>query len=113
MRLKRIMILVMIMTTLICCNTQISSIASNTNKQVKIGVLLNNYYNPYNLSIKKGSNNIIQETKKIADAIYAVGMNLVSGNEPLKGINYKFDKTGVIVSIQYEGYITQNKVNNV
>lgn len=37
-----------------------------------------------------------------AEAIYDVGMNLVSGNPPLKGTNLKFDETGITVKIPYK-----------
>lgn len=65
--------------------------------------------------IKKGEmyGSVAQDTKKVADVIYAVGMNLILGMEPLEGTNYKFDKTGVIILVPYEGYITQNKVSNI
>ncbi|MDR3598145.1 galactose ABC transporter substrate-binding protein [Clostridium sp.] len=54
--------------------------------------------------IKKGfmAGSIPQNPRAYADAIYTIGMNLVSGNNPLEGTNYKFDETGAIVRIQPE-----------
>ena len=38
------------------------------------------------------------------NAIYSVGMNLVSGNDPLYGTNLKFDETGITIKIPYYAY---------
>jgi methyl-galactoside transport system substrate-binding protein len=43
-----------------------------------------------------------QNPRAMADALYTVGMNLISNRNPLDGTNYKFDKTGIIIPIQYE-----------
>jgi len=50
-----------------------------------------------NKGIMTGS--VPQDPRALADALYTVGMNLVSGNNPLEGTNYKFDETGVIIRI--------------
>jgi len=56
--------------------------------------------------IEKGSmaGTVIQDPNALAEALYTVGMNLVSGNNPLEGTNYKFDKTGVTILIPYQEY---------
>jgi methyl-galactoside transport system substrate-binding protein len=48
---------------------------------------------------------VIQDPREYADAVYAIGMNLVSDINPLNGTNYKFDETGKIVKIPYHKYI--------
>ena len=48
---------------------------------------------------------VIQDPRAHANAIYAVGMNLVSGNDPLDGTNYKFDETGITIKIPYYEYV--------
>lgn len=54
--------------------------------------------------IKKGTmaGSAPQDPKAMAEALYTVGMNLVSGKYPLEGTDYKFDKTGIIIPIQYK-----------
>lgn len=47
---------------------------------------------------------VIQNYPEYADAVYKVGMNLVSGKYPLSGLNYKFDETNKIIRIPYERY---------
>ena len=47
----------------------------------------------------------IEDLRAEANAIYAIGMNLVSGNEPLYDTNLKFDKTGITIKIPYHEYI--------
>lgn len=56
--------------------------------------------------IKKGfmAGTVLQNPRLLADAIYTIGMNLVSGKAPIEGTNYKVDKTGVIVLIPFEEY---------
>lgn len=56
--------------------------------------------------IKEGflTGTVIQNPRVAAEAIYAVGMNLVSGNVPLQGTNYKFDNTGVVIRLPYYEY---------
>jgi methyl-galactoside transport system substrate-binding protein len=58
--------------------------------------------------IKKGfmAGTVPQNTRNLADTFYTVGMNLVSGNDPLEGTNYNFDKTGVIMLIPFQEYIS-------
>ena len=42
----------------------------------------------------------------MAEACYSIGMNLVSGNNPLTDTPYKFDDTEVAVRIPYNEYIS-------
>ena len=53
--------------------------------------------------IKKGfiAGSVPRNSRAFADALYTVGMNLVSGKNPLEGTNYKFDESGVIITIQF------------
>jgi len=57
--------------------------------------------------IKEGimAGTVVQNPREHADAIYAIGMNLISGADPLNGTNYKFDKTGVTVKLPYYEYV--------
>ena len=48
---------------------------------------------------------VIEDLRTQANAIYAVGMNLVSGNNPLDGTNFKFDETGVTIKVPYHEYV--------
>ncbi|MDS0527686.1 galactose ABC transporter substrate-binding protein [Clostridium sp. SHJSY1] len=48
---------------------------------------------------------VLQNTRLLANALYIIGMNLVSGKEPLEGVDYKFDKTGKIIFIPFEAYV--------
>lgn len=61
--------------------------------------------------IEKGfmAGSVSESPRAIADALYTVGMNLVSGINPIEGTNYKFDKSGVIIPIQSQEYISQNE----
>lgn len=45
-----------------------------------------------------------QDPREHANAIYSIGMNLVSGAPPLSGTNYKFDETGVAIELPYSEY---------
>lgn len=56
--------------------------------------------------IKKGfmTGTVIQDTDAAAEALYAIGMNLVYNNPPLEGTDYKFDETGIIVRLPYREY---------
>lgn len=56
--------------------------------------------------IKQGSmsGTVIQNYPEYANAIYKVGMNLVSGKNPISETNYKFDETGKIIRIPYTPY---------
>lgn len=56
--------------------------------------------------IKQGimTGTVIQDTKAYADAIYSIGMNILSGNNALEGTNYKFDETGKVIKLPYRIY---------
>lgn len=56
--------------------------------------------------IKQGAmtGTVVQDPQAHANAIYTIGMNLSSGNPPLKGTNYKFDETGIVVELPYYEY---------
>lgn len=45
-----------------------------------------------------------QETADMANAIYTVGMNLVYDRNPMEGVSYKLDETGVAVFLPFEAY---------
>jgi methyl-galactoside transport system substrate-binding protein len=47
---------------------------------------------------------IIQDPRDYAIAVYTVGMNLVSGTNPLNGTNYKFADAGNTIKIPYYPY---------
>jgi len=57
--------------------------------------------------IKKGemTGSVLQDAPAMAEACYAIGINLVYDKEPLEGTQYKFDETGVAVRIPYKEYI--------
>jgi methyl-galactoside transport system substrate-binding protein len=57
--------------------------------------------------IKKGemTGSVFQDHLAIAEACYAIGMNLVNNRSPLEGTPYKFDNTGVAVRIPYKEYV--------
>ncbi|NRU70379.1 methyl-galactoside transport system substrate-binding protein [Clostridium beijerinckii] len=42
---------------------------------------------------------VIQDLSDYANAVYSIGMNIVSGQNPLNGTNYKFDETSNTVRI--------------
>lgn len=50
---------------------------------------------------------VVQDSKLHAKTIYDVGMNLISGNEPIHDTNYKFDETGVTIKIPYYEYVKE------
>lgn len=52
---------------------------------------------------------VVQDSRAHANAIYTIGMNMVSGNPPLNGTNYKFDETGVTVNMPYHEYKTHKQ----
>ena len=56
--------------------------------------------------IKKGemTGSVLQDAPAMAEACYAIGMNLVNEKPPLDGTQYKFDETGVSVRIPYKEY---------
>ncbi|NOW86779.1 methyl-galactoside transport system substrate-binding protein [Clostridium beijerinckii] len=47
---------------------------------------------------------IIHDPRLLAEALYTIGMNLVSNINPLEGTNYKFEDNGVEVHIPTEVY---------
>lgn len=57
--------------------------------------------------IKQGAmtGTVVQDPQTHANAIYTIGMNLVSGNPPLKDTKYKFDETGIVVELPYYEYL--------
>ncbi len=52
---------------------------------------------------------VVQDSQAHANAIYTIGMNLISGNNPLNGTNYKFDESGVTINIPYQEYKPQKQ----
>lgn len=56
--------------------------------------------------INKGmmAGTVIQDPNELAQALYTVGMNLISNIDPLESTNYSFDKTGKIIEISYYEY---------
>ena len=48
---------------------------------------------------------VVQDPHALADAIYATGINMVSGAYPLRNTNYKFDETGITIKLPYYEYI--------
>jgi methyl-galactoside transport system substrate-binding protein len=56
--------------------------------------------------IKQGvmTGSVLQDAPAMAEACYAIGINLVKGRPPLEGTQYKFDGTGVAVRIPYREY---------
>ena len=57
--------------------------------------------------IKQGfmTGTVSQNPREHANAIYSIGMNLVSGVSLLSGTNYKFDETGIAIQLPYFEYI--------
>lgn len=55
-----------------------------------------------NQGIMTGS--VLQDAKAMAEVTYNMGINLVEERNPLEGIPYKFDDTGVAVRIPYREY---------
>lgn len=57
--------------------------------------------------IKQGAmtGTVIQDPQISSNAIYTIGMNLISGNPPLDGTNYKFDETGIVVELPFSEYL--------
>ncbi len=58
--------------------------------------------------IKQGfmSGSVIQSPAEMANAIYAIGLNLYQGNDPLNGTQYKSDETGVALRLPYKEYVS-------
>jgi len=48
---------------------------------------------------------VVQDSKLHAKAIYDVAINLASGEEPIRGTDYKFDETGITIKIPYYEYV--------
>jgi len=59
--------------------------------------------------IKKGvmTGTVFEDPNDTAEALYKVGMNLISNKPPLEDTNYKINETGTIIRITYRGVITQ------
>lgn len=57
--------------------------------------------------IKTGimTGSVLQDADTMAEALYKIGMNLVSNKNPLEDTDYKFDQTGVAVRIPYKEYM--------
>lgn len=49
---------------------------------------------------------VIQNPSEMANAIYAIGLNIFQGNDPLYNTQYKSDETGVSVRLPYKEYIS-------
>ena len=47
---------------------------------------------------------VIQDSRIISDAIYAVSMNLVSGANPIKDTNLKIDNNIIYIPQAYKPY---------
>lgn len=60
--------------------------------------------------IEKGEmlGSVYQSAKAYADALYAVGMNLVAGKSPIEGTQYKFDDTQVAIRLPQTEYLYNN-----
>ena len=56
--------------------------------------------------IKQGimTGTVVQNTRAYANAIYAVGKNMISSNNPLSETDYTFDETGKIIKLPYYIY---------
>lgn len=56
--------------------------------------------------IQKGfmAGTTVVEPHDLAEALYAIGMNLASGRDPLENTNYKFNDTGYTVHLTYKEY---------
>ena len=48
---------------------------------------------------------VVQDSKLYAKAIYDVSINLASGEDPLHGTDYKFDKTGITINVPNYEYV--------
>lgn len=57
--------------------------------------------------INKGfmTGTVIVEPHDLAEALYAVGMNLAKGRSPVENTNYKLDDTGFIIHLNYSEYV--------
>jgi len=56
--------------------------------------------------IQKGfmAGTVIVDPHDLAEALYAIGMNLASGRDPLENTNYKFDDTEFTIHLTYKEY---------
>ena len=56
--------------------------------------------------IQKGfmAGTVVVDPHDLAEALYAIGMNLASGKSPLENTKYKFDYTGFTVHLDYKEY---------
>lgn len=61
--------------------------------------------------IKKGfmAGSVPRDPRTFAEILYNVGMNLVLNKNPLEGTNYKFDETGVVISVPFEKNIIKKE----
>jgi len=57
--------------------------------------------------IQKGfmEGTVVVEPHDLAEALYAIGMNLALDRPPLENTNYKFDNTGFTVHLTYKEYL--------
>lgn len=58
--------------------------------------------------IKQGimTGSVVQDAQAMAEVTYTMGMNVVEGRNPIEGIPYGFDSTGVAVRIPYKDMIS-------
>lgn len=47
---------------------------------------------------------VMQDPYEMAEASYAIGMNVFEGRDPLYGTKYKFDDTKVAIRLPYHEY---------
>lgn len=80
---------IIISIMLFLCNTQNvkAEIQSEQQNSVKVGVLLYRFDDAY----------ISQDASAMAEACYAIGINLFNGRSPLDGTKYMPDETGVAI----------------
>jgi len=59
--------------------------------------------------IRKGfmTGTVVQDPRETAEALYTIGMNIVSNKAPLVGTNYNLDDTGVVIKMPYHEYTPQ------
>lgn len=60
--------------------------------------------------IEKGEmlGSVVQDPRDYAEAMYACGMNLIAGKNPIEGTEYKLDDTGVAIRLPYLEYVYKN-----
>jgi methyl-galactoside transport system substrate-binding protein len=47
---------------------------------------------------------VYQDPNELAEALYTIGLNLANNVDPLENTNYKFDETGITITIPYHEY---------